>query len=264
MAGISVHRVSKSYELRDGQKLALHEVDLEVRDGEFICLLGPSGCGKSTLLNILSGMDSDYQGSLRFTQAARKERTASETRPVMSYMFQDSRLLPWLTVRENIRFVLDGRRTKESSERIERWLERVGLNGYGDYYPMQLSTGMQQRVSVARALIRNPELLFMDEPFSSLDELTALRMREELLELWREQGCTVVFVTHNPLEAVFLADRVVIMTPSPGRIVEEMRLDAHFPRPRDTDDPRLWELSREAVKKLMGGEHERKQQEAHC
>ena len=249
MAGISVHRVSKSYGLRDGQKLALHEVDLEIGGGEFVCLLGPSGCGKSTLLNILSGMDSDHRGEVRFTRLS-----SDEAQPVMSYMFQDSRLLPWLSVRENIRFVLDGRRTKESAERIEGWLERVGLGGYGDYYPMQLSTGMQQRVSVARALIRKPDLLFMDEPFSSLDELTALRMREELLGLWRDLGCTVVFVTHNPLEAVFLADRLLIMSPSPGRITAEIRVTDLLPRPRDADDRGVWELSRRAVRYLRGAD----------
>ena len=247
MAGISVQHISKSYPLRNGgEKLALQDVELEIGDGEFVCLLGPSGCGKSTLLNILSGMDSDYRGEVRFPHLP-----TDEARPVMSYMFQDSRLLPWLTVRENIRFVLDGRRTKESSERIERWLGRVGLDGYGDYYPMQLSTGMQQRVSVARALIRKPDLLFMDEPFSSLDELTALRMREELLGLWRDLGCTVVFVTHNPLEAVFLADRLLIMSPSPGRITAEIRVTDLLPRPRDADDRRVWELSRRAVRHLQ-------------
>ncbi len=250
MAGIRVANISKSYPLEGGAKLALEHVNLDVREGEFVCLLGPSGCGKTTLLNILSGLEQNYEGSLEFIGAATGI-------PVMSYMFQESRLLPWLTVWENLRFVLDGNsHSQEAAQRIEHWLNRVGLEGYGDYYPLQLSVGMQQRVAVARALIINPVLLFMDEPFSSLDELTALKMRKELLELWREQRCTVVFVTHNPLEAVFLADRVIIMTPSPGRIVAEMELNTLLTRPRDPGDSRLWQLSREAVQKLTGKEYE--------
>ena len=253
MAGILVENVSKSYLTNNGQgKFALQNISLTVQDGEFICLLGPSGCGKTTLLNILSGLEQDYQGTVRFTRKAGDSATAKH-RPAMSYMFQEPRLLPWLTVKENIRFVTDKEHSsRETLEHIDLWLERVGLTGYGNYYPMQLSTGMQQRVSVARALILNPELLFMDEPFSSLDELTALRMREELLELWMDQGCTVVFVTHNPLEAVFLADRLVIMSPSPGRITAEIIVKDLLPRPRDGDDQRVWELSRQAVRHLRG------------
>ena len=256
MADVYVHNLVKRYRLRGGEeKTALYNVDLEIHDGEFVCLLGPSGCGKSTLLNILSGLDQRYQGTVELVA---KGGAARHKRPTASYMFQDSRLLPWLTVRENVRFVLDGNRhAKEATRRIEGWLGRVGLAGHGDYYPMQLSIGMQQRVAVARALIIEPELLLMDEPFSSLDELTALKMRQELLELWGEQGCTVVFVTHNPLEAVYLADKVVVMATNPGRIVETMELADRLPRPRDIEDRRLWELSRQVVRRLMGAEDAR-------
>lgn len=254
MTGIEVEDLSKFYMLREGQrKIALRDVQLSVQPGEFICLLGPSGCGKTTLLNILSGLDRKYEGSVGFTSQQRGTAEGrKKEKPIMSYMFQESRLLPWLTVRENIRFVMDAGHASAAGPKIEQWLQRVGLEGHGDYYPMQLSVGMQQRVAVARALIIKPELLFMDEPFSSLDELTALNMRKELLELWREQRCTVVFVTHNPLEAVYLADRVMIMTPGPGRIVEEINVSALLPRPRNSSDQRLWELSRQAVQKLMG------------
>lgn len=252
MAGILVQNVGKTYSLdEERSRVALQNVDLEVSDGEFVCLLGPSGCGKTTLLNILSGLDREYQGTVRFTRPEPDLTGATGGQPVIGYMFQESRLLPWMTVKENIRFVLDGRVARDAPSRIDGWLKRVGLSDYGDYYPLQLSIGMQQRVAVARALIIEPELLFMDEPFSSLDELTALRMRGELLDLWMEQACTVVFVTHNPLEAVYLADRVLIMTPGPGRIVEEIRLDT-LPRPRDPEDRRLWEISRRVVSKLMG------------
>ena len=237
MAGIVARGVGKRYSLAKTDKLALSNVDISVQDGEFICLLGPSGCGKTTLLNILGGLEPASQGTVRFTGAADPRR---------GYMFQEPRLLPWLSVRDNLRFVLDGR---TRSEVLEPWLERVGLGGYGDYFPAQLSVGMQQRVAVARALITEPEVLFMDEPFSALDELTALRLRDELLGLWHERRCTVVFVTHNPLEAGYLADRG---RPSPGRITQEIRVGEHFPRPRELEDAALWRLSREVVKLLMG------------
>lgn len=258
MAGIHAHNVSKHYPLPGGGlRQALASVDLHVEDGEFVCLLGPSGCGKTTLLNILSGLDTEHEGTVRYAADGRSPATAGEAPegPVVSYMFQESRLLPWMRVRDNIGFVLDEPPAKKR-ELVDRWLERVGLAGYGDDFPTQLSIGMQQRVAVARALAVEPDILFMDEPFSSLDELTALRMRRELLDLWAEQRCTVVFVTHNPTEAAFLADRVVIMAAGPGRITEEIDLRARLPRPRDAEDPRLWEVSREVVGKLMrqGGE----------
>lgn len=257
MTGIVVENLTKAYSLRGRQQnVALQDVQLEVQPGEFVCLLGPSGCGKTTLLNILSGLDKDYQGTVKFISPHASTERGRSGKPIVSYMFQESRLLPWLTVRENIRFVLDSHHPSEARQLIDSWLQRVGLAGYGDYYPMQLSIGMQQRVAVARALIIDPELLFMDEPFSSLDELTAISMRKELLELWREQRCTVVFVTHNPFEATYLADRVIIMTPHPGQISAEMRLDTLLPRPRDPDDRQLWEISRQAVHRLVGGPFE--------
>lgn len=245
MVGIDIQHVSKSYPLTGGErKIALQTVDLDIAPGEFVCLLGPSGCGKSTLLNIVSGLDSDHDGEVVYR---------GNSDPKMGYIFQESRLMPWLTVRDNLRFVMDGLGSRAAQDQlIDDWLARVGLAGHRDYYPGELSIGMQQRVSVARALIGEPQLLLMDEPFSSLDELTALQMRGDLLELWSEQGSTVLFVTHNPLEAVFLADRVIIMTPSPGRISHELRVDADLPRPRNYEDRRLWEVSRTAVSHLIG------------
>jgi len=243
MATISVKDVSRAYPLPGGgERLALEGIDLEVADGEFLCLLGPSGCGKTTLLNILSGLDRADSGTVEV-------RSTDGADVVSGYMFQEPRLLPWLTVRANIGFVLDdaGRR---DTRRIDSWLERVGLAGRGNDYPRQLSIGQRQRVAVARALIIEPDVLFMDEPFSSLDELTASRMREELLVLWGELGCTVVFVTHNPMEATFLADRIAVMSPGPGCIVETYSVGELLPRPRDPEDRRLWEASRVAVRAL--------------
>jgi ABC-type nitrate/sulfonate/bicarbonate transport system ATPase subunit len=240
---IEVEALTKAYPLAGGgERIALKDIELSVAHGEFVCLLGPSGCGKTTLLNILSGLDTSDSGSVIV-------RARDGTRPAtFGYMFQESRLLPWLTVAENIAFVLD--RRAGAADTVRYWLERVGLTGRGNDYPRQLSIGQQQRVAVARALCIRPDVLFMDEPFSSLDELTASRMREELLELWNELRATVVFVTHNPLEATFLADRIIIMTSGPGRIVADYRVSDLVPRPRNGDDPRVWEASRVAVRAL--------------
>ncbi len=244
MAEIDVSALSKSYPLQDGgSRPALHDIDLHVGSGEFVCLLGPSGCGKTTLLNILAGLDHADSGTVTVGDPVAP--------PVTSYVFQEPRLLPWRTVSGNLRFVLD-EGGESARSKVAYWLERVGLAGRGDDYPRQLSIGQRQRVAVARALLVKPDVLFMDEPFSSLDELTATRMREELLELWQELGCTVVFVTHNPLEAAFLADRIVVMSRGPGRIVQQLQVTGRLPRPRDGDDPELWGVSREAVRALRG------------
>jgi len=224
---------------------ALANVDLTVVDGEFVCLLGPSGCGKTTLLNVMAGLMEPDAGTVEI-------RSGEGDDPVVRTVFQESRLLPWMTVRENLAFVLDGP-TRAKNVRIDDWLGRVGLAGTADYYPRQLSIGMQQRVSVARGLIVEPDVVFMDEPFGSLDELTAMTIREELLTLWDDIGCTIVFVTHNPLEATLLADRIVIMGSKPGRIVHEELVSDQVPRPRDADDLALWRLARSAVRHLELG-----------
>jgi len=233
---------------------ALANVDLSISDGEFVCLLGPSGCGKTTLLNVMAGLMPSDAGNVEILPTAQRHETPdrrTDRRPVVRTVFQEARLLPWMTVRENLAFVLDGR-TRDKHARIDDWLDRVGLAGTQDFYPRQLSIGMQQRVSVARGLIVNPDVLFMDEPFGALDELTAMTMREELLSLWGHIGCTIVFVTHNPLEAALLADRIVIMGSNPGRIVHEQRLNESLARPRDPDDIELWRVSRGAVRYLRG------------
>ena len=243
MARLVARGIDRTYRAPDGTVTeALRGVDLTVEDGEFVCLLGPSGCGKTTLLNILAGLDRADDGSIRIDSPAGPE-------PVVRTVFQESRLLPWMSVRDNLAFVLDGSR-RENDTLIEEWLARVGLEGTGSRYPQQLSIGMQQRVAVARGLIVRPDVLFMDEPFSSLDELTAMTVREELLELWQQIGCTIVFVTHNPLEATLLADRIAVMSAGPGRIVHEEDLAARLPRPRDADDQEMWRLSRRVVARL--------------
>lgn len=240
MSGLKLTGVTRDYPVPEGVRPALEPIDLEVASGEFVCIIGPSGCGKTTLLNIMSGLDKEHGGKVRYDNPS----------AVTSYMFQESRLLPWLSVRDNLAFVLDGPAAANDAL-IDEWLERVGLSGNARDYPYQLSIGMQQRVAVARAMIVMPDFLFLDEPFSALDELTALRMRTEVLELCEELGATVVLVTHNPLEAAYLADRLVIMSGQPGGIVDIMDL-THMGRPRDSDDPELWKISRQAVAKLTG------------
>ena len=245
MAAVSIRGVSKRFRgPRGAEVIALKDIDLEAADGEFLCILGPSGCGKSTLLNIVAGLEAYDEGKVEFQKG--------NGGAALSYMFQESRLLPWMTVQDNLRFVFDGPIT-ERERQVGDWLERVGLAAFAHYYPRQLSIGMQQRVAVARALILRPDVLLMDEPFSSLDELTAMNMRTQLLDLWHDLGCTVLFVTHNPLEATLLADRVVVMSAGPGRIVETLDLKPRLPRPRDPDDTRLWQQSRDAVRLLRRG-----------
>lgn len=246
MAVIVASGVHKSFPAPGGRVVdALHDVDLTIENGEFVCLLGPSGCGKTTLLNVMAGLLTADRGTVEI-------RGSSGREPVVRTVFQEARLLPWMTVRENLAFVLDGP-SRDKDDRIDAWLTRVGLSGTGDFYPRQLSIGMQQRVSVARGLIIEPDVLFMDEPFGALDELTAMTMREELLGLWSDLGCTIVFVTHNPLEAALLADRIVIMGSNPGRIVHEEDVSVQVPRPRDADDLTLWRLARSAVRHLELG-----------
>lgn len=243
MAEVEARGITKAYRSAGGERQALAGVDLSVASGEFVCIIGPSGGGKTTLLNVIAGLEKPDAGTVRVTGA-------HGATPVTSYVFQEPRLLPWMSVSANLRFVLD--RRAGADELAELWLARVGLAGRGGDYPRQLSIGQRQRVAVARALAVQPDVLLMDEPFSALDELTASRVREELLGLWAELRCTVLFVTHNPLEAAFLADRIAVMSAGPGRVVHEIDVRARLQRPRDADDPRLWELSRAAVAALRG------------
>lgn len=229
MIGLSLSQLSKRFLVKGREVPVLEQLNLQVRPGERIALLGPSGCGKSTLLNILTGLE-PAEGRLDFSQP-----------PRIGYVFQEARLLPWLTLEQNLLLV----QPRPDKGIVWGWLQRVGLAGYASYFPQQLSIGMQQRAAVARALLIRPNLVLLDEPFSSLDELTAQHMRQELVGWLEAVPATVILVTHNPLEAAYLADRVVLLSKAPGRIcrVEEVP----FPRPRTYEDPALWTYSRHLV-----------------
>jgi len=206
---------------------AVQDLDCQIEPGQFVCILGPSGCGKSTLLGALAGHLKASTGSLRVDGAA-----VSGPSPQRGMVFQHHTLFPWRTVRDNVAFGLKMRGVgkAERHRAADDILKLVGLDGFAERWPDQLSGGMQQRVEIARVLVNRPRLLLMDEPFGALDALTRLNMQELLLDIWTRIRTTVVFVTHDIDEALFLADRLLVMSARPGRIIEDLRLD--FPRPR--------------------------------
>jgi NitT/TauT family transport system ATP-binding protein len=231
---LAVRNVRKVFGADAQRYVALEGIDLEVSQGEFVCLLGPSGCGKSTLLNILAGFEQASGGEVRFEGAP--VRGAGKDR-VMFFQDAGAALLPWLSAEENVRFALRVRKVAkgEWAAIIDRSLAMVGLAEHRHKFPAQLSGGMRQRLQIARALAVEPKVLLMDEPFGALDALTRRRMHGFLLDIWRRTAKTIVFVTHDIAEAVALADRICVMSVGPGsRIVEVIRVD--LPRPRDLAD----------------------------
>ena len=216
---------------------ALENVSLKVNSGEFVTILGPSGCGKSTLLNALSGLDRDFTGAVAIEHNGIKANKAR-----VAYLFQEPRLLPWRTVRSNVEFALDaaGFAKSEWSDRADKWINLVGLKGFADFYPLQLSGGMQQRAAIARAFSVEPEVLLMDEPFSALDELTARRMRQELLSLWEADRRTVLLRTETGMAvvaALFLGNSLVVVVPRESSAIRENPLTPEARRPAPAATP---------------------------
>jgi NitT/TauT family transport system ATP-binding protein len=244
-----------------GNVTALSDIDLELRPGEFVSLIGPSGCGKSTLLRIVGDLIQPTAGTVTVNG-----KTAHRARLDGDYgiVFQQSVLFDWRTVTKNIALPLEllGWDRARRMARVDELLELMELSGFGDNYPWQLSGGMQQRVSIARALSFDPKLLLMDEPFGALDEMTRERLNLELLRIWSALGNTVVFVTHSIAEAVFLSTRVVVMSPRPGRIRGIVPIDLAHPRTFDTrEEPRFFELVTQVREMLRGLESSEEQGE---
>ncbi|HEY8911588.1 MAG TPA: ABC transporter ATP-binding protein [Desulfosporosinus sp.] len=228
---IQIKNVSMVYPVNNGEDIvALNDVNLDIQEGEFISLLGPSGCGKTTLLRIIADLNKPTSGSVSIRgQSPRDIRLQRKN----GIVFQTPVLYDWRTVRRNICMPMEimGVPKKERTARINQMLDLVELRDFGDKYPFELSGGMQQRVGIARALALNPEFLLMDEPFSALDEFTREKLNEDLLSIWSKTKKTVIFVTHNIPESVFLSDRVVVLSPHPGRI--SAIVDINLPRPRN-------------------------------
>jgi len=228
---IAIDGVSKTYVSASGAAVhALSRISLDIKPGEFVCVVGPSGCGKSTLLRLLAGLDSYSDGRLLLDG----EPVVGPSRKV-GVVFQAANLLPWMTVHDNVRLPLRvGGRHAPAGDRIERLLGLTGLADFGDKYPYELSGGMQQRAGICRALARDPEILLMDEPFGALDALTRERLNLELQRIWQENRKTILLITHSISEAIFLADRVIVMSARPGRILADLAVP--IPRPRTFDD----------------------------
>jgi NitT/TauT family transport system ATP-binding protein len=229
---------------RDGESMpVLEDINLDVRDGEFVCIVGPSGCGKSTLLNAMAGFLSPTSGSV-----AIDGETVTGPDPRRILVFQERGVFPWLTVEGNIGFGLSKLSRAERAQRIAHYVQTVRLQGFENTYPSDLSGGMKQRLQVARALAVNPDILYLDEPFGALDSITRVIMRGELLRIWQTERRTIIFVTHDIDEAVQLADRVVVLSSRPARIQDILTIDiAH---PRNISSPRYLELRDELLKQI--------------
>ena len=239
---VEIKRVSKAFQLQDQTIHALSDASLSIRKGEFVCLIGASGCGKSTLLRIMAGFEQPSSG-----EALMRGKPIAGPDPTRGMVFQDYALFPWLSVRDNIAFgpVARGLAGSQVKQTVDQFIELVGLGKFANAYPHQLSGGMKQRVAIARVLANDAELVLMDEPFGALDAMTRERLQDELLEIWQRTHLTVVFVTHSVEEAIFLANRVVVMTPGPGRIESDNALD--LARPRDVASPEF-----NAIRRVLG------------
>jgi NitT/TauT family transport system ATP-binding protein len=250
---ISVSDATKVYTTKNGPVHALEDLSVSIAEGEFVCILGPSGCGKTTLLWAMSGLHALTGGRILLDG-----RPVTGPRPnEIGLIFQEANLLPWRNLQQNIRFPFEIKRTRADEQRIDALVRETGLAGFERAYPRELSGGMQQRASIVRALAQDPAVLLMDEPFGALDAFTRDEMNLLLLRLWAETGKTIVFVTHNISEAIFLADRVVVMTPRPGRLARIFEVD--LPRPRTiemTFEPGFIEQIQE-IKRVVesGGGH---------
>lgn len=254
---IQIKNLAKVFFKKNSSVAAIKDINLEIKNGEFVCILGPSGCGKTTLLRILAGLEKPSGGSYELLPG-------NEDKPLQSMIFQEKGIIPWMTVEENVTFGLRMRHApkSETKERSEYYLKKVGLWDFRKLYPSEISGGMKQRVSIARAFANDPEILLMDEPFAALDEQNKFILQEELLNIWEETKKTVLFITHSIDEALLLSDRILLMSAQPGTIVREKYID--LPRPRSIANVRsnpkmgaefvdIWNHLQEAVHGRLNG-----------
>ena len=249
------HELSKTYGSAQGDILALDRVSFRTRDSEFVCVVGPSGCGKTTLLKILAGLILPTSGEVRY------EGPQSDA-PLNAMVFQEDSIFPWMSVLDNVAFPLEIKGVSRPRRRAvaQEFVGRVGLARFADRYPRQLSTGMRQRVGIARAFACNPQVLLMDEPFGALDPQMKTVLQEELIALWSAHARTVIYVTHDIDEALFMADRVLVLSGQPGRILTELPVPFDRPRPAAVRGAaeylamkdRIWALVRGEVMKVLG------------
>jgi NitT/TauT family transport system ATP-binding protein len=223
---VMIRGLNKSFPRRGSDLVVLQDIDLSVKPGEFVAVLGPSGCGKTTLLNIVGGFDAPTSGTVEIDG-----QSVHGPDPRRIFVFQEYGIFPWASVWDNVGLGLRKRPVDEQTKIISHYIELVGLRGFETTFPAELSGGMKQRVAVARALAVSPDIIFMDEPLGALDSLTRLQMRGELLRIWRQEKPTILFVTHDVDEALQLSERIVVMSPRPGRIAEIV--DVAMPHPRD-------------------------------
>ncbi len=249
--------ISKVFETRNRYVRALEEINFQTEEEEFLCILGPSGCGKTTLLKIIAGLLEPTEGEISY------EGSNPDGAPLNSLVFQEHGLFPWMNVIDNVAFGLEmrGIKKRERHRVATEFIEKVGLKSFLKNYPHELSVGMKQRVGLARAIVNDPAILLMDEPFGSLDAQTKLILQDELLKIWSLYRKPIIYVTHDIEEAVLLGDRVIVLTSSPGSIKEEIKVD--LPRPRDMEIKgtvefvqirmKIWHIIEDEVRKTMGG-----------
>jgi sulfonate transport system ATP-binding protein len=242
---LEIKSVNKSYTVDQNILHVLDDVSFEVKAGHFLSIVGASGCGKSTLLRLISGLDDDYAGDILLNG----ERISGPSL-ARGIVFQDHRLLPWLTLEQNIGLSLEnaGWSSKDKQEAVRKQIALVGLSGFEKAYTHQLSGGMAQRAAIARALVNKPEILLLDEPLGALDAITRIRLQEELLRIWRVEGTTMILVTHDVDEAIFLSNEIMVMSSNPGRITK--RFIVNFPAPRDRASAEFIELKRQVLVEL--------------
>ncbi len=230
---IEIASVDRTYvDVNDNSVEALRNINLSVKKGEFVSIIGPSGCGKTTLLRLVAGLDTPESGEITL-----EGKKITGPGPDLGYVFQQGSLFPWLTIEKNIAAGLKARRVyREHKDDVGQFVKLIGLEGFEKSYPHQISGGMAQRVAIARALINRPSALLLDEPMGALDAFTRADLQDKLLELWEKDGTTMILVTHDVDEAVYLSDRIVIMTPRPGKISEILEVSLPRPRDRGSDD----------------------------